>query len=104
MQPNEHVIEMSPSSTSHQSLQWTRPLLDELCQDIRQTVEEWSDPDAEPSNDGLDSAIDAARRMAGSLSVLEFQSGEMLGEAIASVLKRSRATTTSRARTRRSTL
>ncbi|QKK03647.1 MAG: response regulator [Pseudomonadota bacterium] len=78
---------MSPSSTSHQSLQWTRPLLDELCQDIRQTVEEWSDPDAEPSNDGLDSAIDAARRMAGSLSVLEFQSGEMLGEAIASVLE-----------------
>src|SRR5699024_3083603 len=70
-----------------QSLQWTRPLIDELGQEILQAVEHWSPAGTDRSPSDLDGAIEAARRIAGSLSVLEFHSGELLGEAMAEALE-----------------
>jgi len=75
------------SSSTNQSLQWTRPLIDELGQEILQAVDGWSKGGTDRDPADLDPAIEAARRIAGSLSVLEFESGELLGEAMAEALE-----------------
>ncbi len=75
------------SSSTHQSLQWTRPLIDELGQEILQAIERWSDGGTEREPSDLDGAIEASQRIAGSLSVLEFESGELLGESMAEALE-----------------
>ncbi len=78
---------MTSSHTSHQSLKWTRPLIDELCGEIQQTLEQWADEDADRSSVDLAAAADAGRKIAGSLSVLQYDSGEMVGEAMAQVIE-----------------
>lgn len=75
------------SNTSHQSLKWTRPLIEELGQEILLTLESWNKAGADREASALDAAITAARRMGGSLSVLEFNSGELLGSAMADTLE-----------------
>jgi chemosensory pili system protein ChpA (sensor histidine kinase/response regulator) len=78
---------MTSSHTSHQSLKWTRPLIDELCGEIQQTLEQWADEEADRSEVELAKAADASRKISGSLSVLEYESGEMLGETMAQVVE-----------------
>ena len=75
------------SSSTHQSLQWTRPLIDELGQEILQAVERWSERGTDRNPADLDGAVEACRRIAGSLSVLEFESGDLLGQAMADALE-----------------
>ncbi|RFF28358.1 MULTISPECIES: Hpt domain-containing protein [unclassified Wenzhouxiangella] len=75
------------SSSTNQSLQWTRPLIDELGQEILQSIEQWSEAGTDRDPADLDSAIEASRRIAGSLSVLEFESGDLLGDAMVEVLE-----------------
>ena len=78
---------MTSSHTSHQSLKWTRPLIDELCGEIQQALEQWADEDTDRSSVDLAAAADAGRKIAGSLSVLQYDSGEMVGEAMAQVIE-----------------
>ncbi len=78
---------MTSSHTSHQSLKWTRPLIDELCGEIQQALEQWADEDADRSSVDLAATADAGRKIAGSLSVLQYDSGEMVGEAMAQVIE-----------------
>ena len=78
---------MTSSHTSHQSLKWTRPLIDELCKEIQQTLEQWADEDAVRSEIDLAQAADAGRKIAGSMSVLQYESGETLGECMAQVVE-----------------
>ena len=78
---------MTSSHTSHQSLKWTRPLIDELCKEIQQILEQWADEDADRSEIDLDQAADAGRKIAGSMSVLQYESGETLGECMAQVVE-----------------
>ncbi|RFF32500.1 Hpt domain-containing protein, partial [Wenzhouxiangella sediminis] len=75
------------SSSTHQSLQWTRPLIDELGQEILQAVERWSEGGTDRDPSDLDGAIEASRRISGSLSVLEFESGQLLGDSMAEALE-----------------
>ena len=73
---------MSSTHLSHQSLQWTRPLLDELCEEVRQAVERFGDDEREHQTGDLDSAIEACDKVAGSLAVMEFSSGQLIAEAM----------------------
>ncbi len=73
---------MSSSHLSNQSLQWTRPLLDELCEQVRHAVEHFGDEDTERQEDDLDSAVEACEKVAGSLAVMEFVSGQRIAEAM----------------------
>ncbi|MFU8830845.1 MAG: Hpt domain-containing protein [Wenzhouxiangella sp.] len=73
---------MTSSHLSNQSLQWTRPLLDELCEQVRQAVESFGDEDTERREDDLDSAVEACEKVAGSLAVMEFVSGQRIAEAM----------------------
>ncbi len=75
------------SSSTNQSLQWTRPLIDELGQEILQSIEQWSEAGTDRDPTDLDGAIEASRRIAGSLSVLEFESGDLLGDAMVEALE-----------------
>ncbi len=78
---------MSQSHSSHQSLQWARPLIDELLLEITQAIEAWSEGGTDRSPSDLDQAIDASLKIAGTLSVLEFESGELIGNAMAEALE-----------------
>jgi chemosensory pili system protein ChpA (sensor histidine kinase/response regulator) len=78
---------MSGTHLSHQSLQWTRPLLDELCEEVRQAVERFGDEDRERQAGDLDSAIEACDKVAGSLAVMEFSSGQLIAEAMGLALQ-----------------
>jgi len=73
---------MSSSHISNQSLQWTRPLLDELFEDVRQAVERFGDSERERRSDDLNPAIDACEKVAGSLAVMEFSSGQLIADAM----------------------
>jgi len=73
---------MSSSHLSNQSLQWTRPLLDELCEQVRHAVEHFGNEDTERQEDDLDNAIEACEKVAGSLAVMEFVSGQRIAEAM----------------------
>ncbi len=73
---------MTSSHLSNQSLQWTRPLLDELCEKVRQAVESFGEEDRERRDDDLDSAVEACEKVAGSLAVMEFVSGQRIAEAM----------------------
>jgi hypothetical protein len=84
MHERHHVrlVQMSGTHLSHQSLQWTRPLLDELCEEVRQAVERFGDEERERQAGDLDSAIEACDKVAGSLAVMEFSSGQLIAEAM----------------------
>jgi chemosensory pili system protein ChpA (sensor histidine kinase/response regulator) len=73
---------MSTTHLSNQSLQWTRPLLDELCEEVRQAVERYGDEDIERQEGDLDNAFAACEKVAGSLAVMEFSSGQLIAEAM----------------------
>ncbi len=73
---------MSNSHISNQSLQWTRPLLDELFEEVRQAVERFGDEDRERQSGDLDQAVIACDKVAGSLAVMEFNSGQLIAEAM----------------------
>jgi chemosensory pili system protein ChpA (sensor histidine kinase/response regulator) len=77
---------MSSARLSNQSLQWTRPLLDELCEEVRRAVEQFGDEDQERPEAGLDEAIEACGKVAGSLAVMEFSSGQLIAEAMGMAL------------------
>jgi chemosensory pili system protein ChpA (sensor histidine kinase/response regulator) len=77
---------MSSARLSNQSLQWTRPLLDELCEEVRRAVEQFGDEDQERVDNGLDEAIEACDKVAGSLAVMEFSSGQLIAEAMGMAL------------------
>ncbi len=70
-----------------QSLQWTRPLLDELFEEVRQAVEKRGDEDAERSSEELNGAIEACDKVAGSLAVMDFHSGQLIAEAMGLALE-----------------
>ncbi|MEN1728195.1 MAG: Hpt domain-containing protein, partial [Pseudomonadota bacterium] len=78
---------MSNSHISNQSLQWTRPLLDELFEDVRQAVERFGDEDRERQSGDLDQAVEACEKVAGSLAVMEFDSGKLIAEAMGLALE-----------------
>src|SRR5690625_4035554 len=75
------------SNASHQTLKWTRPLIEDLGQEILHGVEAWSQEDTGRQPEQLDSAIEASRQLGGSLSLLDFESGELLGSAMAEMLE-----------------
>jgi chemosensory pili system protein ChpA (sensor histidine kinase/response regulator) len=78
---------MTSSHISKQSLQWTRPLLDELFEEVRQAIERFGDEDRERQEHDLDEAIDACEKVAGSLAVMEFKSGQLIAEAMGMALE-----------------
>jgi len=78
---------MSSARISNQSLQWTRPLLDELFDEVRQAVERFGDEDIERQEGDLDQAIEACAKVAGSLAVMEFNSGQLIAEAMGLALE-----------------
>ncbi len=78
---------MSSTHLSHQSLQWTRPLLDELCEEVRHAVENFGDTEGDRQEGELVSAIEASDKVAGSLAVMEFHSGQLIAEAMGHVLQ-----------------
>ena len=78
---------MSSSHISNQSLQWTRPLLDELFEDVRQAVEQFGDDERERQDGDLDQALEACEKVAGSLAVMEFNSGQLIAEAMGMALE-----------------
>src|SRR5690625_2487230 len=75
------------SNSSHQTLKWTRPLIEDLGQEILHGVEAWNQEDTGRQPEQLDSAIEASRQLGGSLSLLDFESGELLGNAMAEMLE-----------------
>ena len=78
---------MSSTHISNQSLQWTRPLLDELFEDVRQGIERFGDEEQERQEHDLDEAITACEKVAGSLAVMEFNSGQLIAEAMGMALE-----------------
>ncbi len=78
---------MSSDRISNQSLQWTRPLLDELFEEVRQAVERFGDEEIEHQGSDLDQAIEACAKVAGSLAVMEFNSGQLIAEAMGVALE-----------------
>ena len=78
---------MSITQISNQSLQWTRPLLDELFEDVRQAVEQFGDEERERQESDLDGAIAACEKVAGSLAVMEFKSGQLIADAMGMALE-----------------
>ncbi len=77
---------MSSTRLSNQSLQWTRPLLDELCDEVRLAVERFGDDEVDSRPDDLDEAIAACEKVAGSLAIMEFESGKLVAESMAAAL------------------
>ncbi|MEE4329264.1 MAG: hypothetical protein V2J10_00235, partial [Wenzhouxiangella sp.] len=73
---------MSSVYLSHQSLQWTRPLLDELCEEVRDAVERFADEAIDHQEDELNGAIEACEKVAGSLAIMQFDSGRLFAEAM----------------------
>ena len=67
---------------SHQSLQWTRPLLDELCEEVREAIERYAAEDNVHEDGELDAAIGACDKVAGSLAIMQFDSGRLFAEAM----------------------
>ncbi len=78
---------MSSTHLSHQSLQWTRPLLDELCEEVRQAVERFGEEESDRQRGDLDQAVEACDKVAGSLAVMEFHSGQLIAEAMGHALQ-----------------
>ena len=78
---------MSSPRLSNQSLQWTRPLLDELCDEVRLSVERFGDEDIDSRPEDLDEAIAACDKVAGSLAIMEFSSGQLIAEAMRMALE-----------------
>src|SRR5690625_5965254 len=74
------------SNASHQTLKWTRPLIEDLGQEILHGVEAWSQEDTGRQPEQMDSAIEASRQLGGSLSLLVFESGELIGSAMSEML------------------
>ncbi len=73
---------MSSTRSKNQSLQWTRPLLDELCDEVRMAVERFGDEDVDSRPEDLDEAIAACEKVAGSLAMMEFESGQLIADAM----------------------
>ncbi|MCC5864854.1 MAG: Hpt domain-containing protein [Wenzhouxiangella sp.] len=78
---------MSSPRLSNQSLQWTRPLLDELCDEVRLSVERFGDEEIDSRPEDLDEAIAACDKVAGSLAIMEFSSGQLIAEAMRMALE-----------------
>jgi chemosensory pili system protein ChpA (sensor histidine kinase/response regulator) len=73
---------MRSAHLSHQSLQWTRPLLDELCEEVREALERYAGEPSVHQADELDGAIAACEKVAGSLAIMQFDSGRLFAEAM----------------------
>ena len=78
---------MTRSPLNKQSLEWTRPLLEELCVQVRQALEAFADDSSDQHEVLLADSIAACDKVAGSLSVLNFESGELMALAMRDALQ-----------------
>ncbi|MFP4207812.1 MAG: hypothetical protein ACLFSC_04080, partial [Wenzhouxiangella sp.] len=77
---------MSDRPLSRESLQWTRPMLEELCIEVRNCLESWADQASAERDQLLEQATEACGKVHRSLSVLNFESGDLMAQAMRDAL------------------
>ncbi|MFW5816486.1 MAG: hypothetical protein ACOCVP_06480, partial [Wenzhouxiangella sp.] len=77
---------MSQAPLSRESLEWTRPMLEELCVEVRNSLESWADEEASDRSQLLEQATEACEKVHRSLSVLNFESGDLMAQAMRDAL------------------
>ena len=78
---------MSSIHFSRQSLQWTRPLLDELCEEVRRSLEQYGERAPDEQGQDLTPAIAQCGTISSSLAFLGFEGAQQLADAMGLLLK-----------------